>query len=506
MPLRFTRCTALLLLDCILRSQPTPPRHVVDMNVSSDGKWVAVLLDDLSNKRELEIRDRNTGMVRWTAPGVLCYALGASDQLFLLSGGQFQVRTLGTGEPQSSQPFAVSLGPVCAISPNGRLIATSAADPGRPISIIDIADGKTIRTMERFSPQVFSLTFSEDSQWLASGEFNRVARVWEVASGIEQENLSGHVTWVSATRFSRGGRCLVTSSYGGFKLWDLPGERLLQDIPAVEAKPEPLVFSYADGRVFFVPPDHGNQVESRPASCPSEQAMNVGKSALRILAVGISLYEDPRRNLPVARNDAAELVRVLQQRNATQYRLEPAIKIYDRIASRQAILQGLDQLASSARVQDVVVIYYAGHGVEHDGEFFLLPADAADSDSANKISALEFARAVEKIPARRKLVIVDACQSGGALTRLSGVLSKARGESLRFMASSLSSAIEMRRLNHGIMTYALLQSLGKTAFSATELMKSVQQTVPETTRQNFPGKVQTVTVFSRGQDFPIASR
>jgi len=74
------------------------------------------------------------------------------------------------------------------------------------------------------------------------------------------------------------------------------------------------------------------------------------------------------------------------------------------------------------------------------------------------------------------------------------------------MASSLSSALELRRLNHGVMTYALLESLGRTAFSATDLMKAVQQRVPEITRQNFPGKDQTVTLFSRGPDFPISFR
>jgi len=74
-------------------------------------------------------------------------------------------------------------------------------------------------------------------------------------------------------------------------------------------------------------------------------------------------------------------------------------------------LRGLERLAATTREQDVAVIYYAGHGVERDGEFYLLPADASSPDSSNKISAAEFARAVEKVPAKRKLVVVDACQS-----------------------------------------------------------------------------------------------
>ena len=135
----------------------------------------------------------------------------------------------------------------------------------------------------------------------------------------------------------------------------------------------------------------------------------------------------------------------LQERNAGQYRGEQAIKIYDRLASRQAILHGLERdRTPAASNQDVVVIFDAGHGVVRDGEFYLLPADALGPESANRISAAEFATAIGRIPAGCKLVIVDACQSGGAMTRLAGVLSTAPGASIHLMASSLSSAIEMR--------------------------------------------------------------
>ncbi len=492
-----------LMLARALPAQPSPqPSRLVDMSQSPDAKQIAYLFEDSAGRR-LEVRDRATGSVLWTTPNVICSVFGSGGGLFLLNRDQFETRA-ATGESRNSIKIAAPPGPVCAISPDGKTVATQIRS-GQPVVIQEAATGKTVRTMEKFSTQVFSLSFSPNGQWLASGEFNRVARVWEAATGIEQNVLPGHRTWIAAVRFSPGGRCLITSSYGGFKVWDLAGERVLQEIDEPESTVDPFPFSYSSGRLIFVSPLRQNQVQELPAPCSAEQGGD-SAPALRILAAGISLYADPNRNLPVARNDAAEFVRVLQERNARQYRGEQAIKIYDRLASRQAILGGLERLAAAARSQDVAVIYYAGHGVLRGGEFYLLPTDAPDPDSANRISAAEFAAAVGKIPARRKLVIVDACQSGGAMTRLVGVLSNAPGASIHLMASSLASAIEMRRLNHGIMTYALLESLGKTAFSAVELMSSVKRLVPEISRKSFPGKEQTVTTFSRGQDFPIASR
>jgi len=495
--------TAFLLASAVRGQAPAQPPRLVDISESPDAKRMAYLFEN-QGTRKLEVRDRTSGSVLWTSPDVVCYAFTSGGDVLSLTRDQFQVHAAATGQPRRSTKIAASVGPICAISPDGQTFATQVT-PGQPVIILETATGKSVRSMERFSAQVFSLSFSPDGRWLASGEFNRVARVWEVATGIEQDVLPGHRSWVPAVRFSPAGRCLITSSYGGFKVWELSGERVLQEIEEPESTIDPFPFSYANGRVLFATPSRPEQLQERPAPCPAEQATS-SAPALRILAVGISLYADPNRNLPVARNDATDLVRLLQERNAKQYRGEQAIKIYDRLASRQAILHGLERLASAASNQDVVVIYYAGHGVVRDGEFYLLPADALGPESVNRISAAELATAIGRIPAGRKLVIVDACQSGGAMTRLAGVLSTAPGASIHLMASSLSSAIEMRRLNHGIMTYALLESLGKTAFTANQLMRSVKQLVPEISRKSFPGKEQTVTTFSRGPDFPIASR
>jgi WD40 repeat protein len=501
---RIKTLAATVLFASVLGSQPAAPPQILDISLSADGRWKASLFAE-SDKRTLELREQSTGITRWTASNAGCFTFGLRGEVFVWSGNEFQARDAATGQILTSRRLAADVGSVCAISADGRSLATSPIR-NTHIVILETAGGTVVRTMERFSSRVFSLSFSPDGQWLASGEFNRVARLWEAATGIEQATFPGHLTWVSAVRFSRSARCLITSSYGGFKVWDVQGERLLQYIEEAEAVPNPLAFSYTEGRLLFAPLSRPDQLQSRPAPCPAEQTADLDAPALRILAMGISLYNDPRRNLPMARNDAAEFVRVLQQHNVRQYRAEPAIKIYDRIASRQGILHGLERLASIARAQDVAVIYYAGHGVLNGGEFYLLPADAADPESANRISAAEFAAAVGRISAKRKLVIVDACQSGGALTKLAKILSTARGTSIRVMASSQSGAMEMRRLNHGIMTYAVLQSLGQNAFSASELIASVKKLVPEICRRSFPGKEQTVTVFSRGPDFPLASR
>jgi hypothetical protein len=62
---------------------------------------------------------------------------------------------------------------------------------------------------------VSSVAFSLDGRWLASGSWDKIVKIWEVATGREVRTLAGHTDLISGLAFSPDGRWLASSSYDG---------------------------------------------------------------------------------------------------------------------------------------------------------------------------------------------------------------------------------------------------------------------------------------------------
>ncbi len=141
-------------------------------------------------------------------------------------------------------------------------------------------------------------------------------------------------------------------------------------------------------------------------------------------------------------------------------------------------------LARSAKKDDLIVIFYAGHGApeidprgaESDGlAKYLVPSDADPNDLySTGLPMDEFQTIFDRIEADRVVVFLDACYSGAAggrtfasrrtrATRVDEVfldrLTRSKGRAIITASRGSEVSLEVPELGHGLFTHYLVQGL-----------------------------------------------
>jgi hypothetical protein len=138
-----------------------------------------------------------------------------------------------------------------------------------------------------------------------------------------------------------------------------------------------------------------------------------------VLIVAVAQYADgsiPR--LPGVHRDAERLRSVLENNaDGGVYRLH---WLCDGQATRERILERLDEIARQAGATDQVVIYFAGHGwrdrdtTARCWKYHLMPYDATLTSAVQGGIAIDELRTLFGVlPARELVLILDCCHSGG---------------------------------------------------------------------------------------------
>jgi Caspase domain len=137
-----------------------------------------------------------------------------------------------------------------------------------------------------------------------------------------------------------------------------------------------------------------------------------GKPDLYVVVVGVSAYEDTRYRLTYADKDANDLANYLKTRkeNFNQLRL---VRLVNQDATRDKILEA-KQLLRQSKVDDLVIVFFAGHGLLDDRlDYYFATVDVDFSKpSAKGMSYEAIEDLLDGIPARKKLLLMDTCHSG----------------------------------------------------------------------------------------------
>lgn len=227
--------------------------------------------------------------------------------------------------------------------------------------------------------------------------------------------------------------------------------------------------------------------------------------ARRALIYGVSLYqsgsEGSSPNLTYADDDAASLATTLSQKGWSEVTLRASGtgRTTSILPTKAAILSDIAALAAASSPDDMVFMYFSGHGTSVDGVSYLVPYGGLDLskdsriDEASCITPAELSAALASLPTNKVIVVLDNCYSGGfvdagsdldtapqnygpkdegvaratigaAFSNFGGLLAKnaaARGVALPIVISAAGAtelSYEDATFGHGIFTYFLLES------------------------------------------------
>jgi WD40 repeat protein len=110
-------------------------------------------------------------------------------------------------------------------SPRGDILASGGWD--RVVRVWDLAGDGRPRVLGRHDSFVSSLAFSADGRWLASGSGDSTVALWDVAGGKKLRVFRGYTNETKPHAFGANSNFLITKSGGSLHIWDLKKGRKL---------------------------------------------------------------------------------------------------------------------------------------------------------------------------------------------------------------------------------------------------------------------------------------
>ena len=170
-----------------------------------------------------------------------------------------------------------------------------------------------------------------------------------------------------------------------------------------------------------------------------------------VVSVGISHYKNIN-SLVLPDKDAKSISNLYKQKT------KDVILITGKYATKEKILKSLRDQFARASSNDMIIFYFSGHGYPGG----ICPYDMTN-DIRTGLSYKEIKAILKKSKAKNKIIIADACFSGGLRvgTQSSGSANNDKDKSVILFLSSRSNETsgENTLLSNGFFTKALIRGL-----------------------------------------------
>lgn len=215
-----------------------------------------------------------------------------------------------------------------------------------------------------------------------------------------------------------------------------------------------------------------------------------GLPDLYALVVGTSKYSGEITKLVFPDKDAESMAQGLKAVGNRLFDhvflslLTTASQNADSISNRNNIEKVLKEFAIKAKAKDVLLVYFSGHGSTYaengKPQFYYLTKDVTTSDLSNQdvrnnftISSNDLSSWLTAIPARKQVLIFDACHSGEVISALESsardispskivALDRLKDRSGTFILTGSAAdkvSFESSQYGQGLLTYTLLQGM-----------------------------------------------
>jgi WD40 repeat protein/transcriptional regulator with XRE-family HTH domain len=190
-----------------------------DVVFSSDGKSIVSATGHIMN-----VWDRQTGdlIIQDGTFGIITRLAFSPDSRYLLTAstaGQVKLFDAQIVMLINRLVGAAALNGA-TFSPDGKYIATASVD--KLAHLWDVESGKEIRQYSGHTDILYSVAFSPDGKYIVTTSADGTARLWDVQTGQELRRFTGHTAGVQNVAFSPDGKFIATvSDDGTARLWDI---------------------------------------------------------------------------------------------------------------------------------------------------------------------------------------------------------------------------------------------------------------------------------------------
>ncbi|MBL8217563.1 MAG: caspase family protein [Bryobacterales bacterium] len=171
-------------------------------------------------------------------------------------------------------------------------------------------------------------------------------------------------------------------------------------------------------------------------------------------------------------------------------------------ATRPDLERAIDRFAARVQPGDIALVYYAGHGIQVDGENYLVPVDFDAKDEADAkylaYNASRLEERLERAGARLSILVLDACRNNPfRQTRSAGgglaAMNTGKGALVAFATAPGKTADDNAAGANGLFTSHLVRALREPGLSLDQVFNRVRERVyAESGERQLPWTVSSV--------------